>query len=294
MAEQIVNAFRFHDKAETGICEVSVLRNVIKAIDFQVYSECEATGVFGADNSGYIDYLTFVAWATGKYDEQDFFYTEEEFDAALELEIKAGKEEEFMREAKAKFEEIDKDKSGILDWEEMKVLCTFMFEKFGRVFKSTEEKDFAISKQLQRFQKVAPRQKGWDFPTFQAYYQKLIEDTEKFNVQKNDGYAQGYVKSEAAKKFAELDKDGSNSLSGEELETFAAWVHEQFHPEGKSLSPQERKKEAKKLLSRIDTKKGNNDGSVSFAEFDIYFEQKLVQIEEFKRRGVEKKQKKKA
>merc|ERR1711879_81195 len=71
-------------------------------------------------------------------------------------------------------------------------------------------------------------------------------------------------------------------MGGEEIEAFADWLHGSFHPDGKPLTDEKRKKEAAKLLSRLDEKKGNNDGRFEFAEVDVYITQKINEIDAFK------------
>lgn len=292
MAQNITAAFRFYDKHETGLIDVALLKSVVKAIDAQVYAECEDLQVFGA-GQGVIDYLTFTAWATGQDDHNNFFYTPEELEAALDLEMEVDRADEMMHQAKVKFMELDKNQSGTLDWDEIRSLAEWMMEKFGRRFKDKQEKDWAIKQQTDRLKKVVPRNNGWTFEDFEAFYRKLAEDTQKFLASRNEAYAKGQVQSSAAQKFKQLDADGSNHLQGAEIEAFAQWIYEQFHPESKGMTDAEKKKQAQKILDRLDAKGGDGDGRISFAEFDQYFEEKLQQVEEFRRRSAEKKTKKK-
>lgn len=292
MAQNIISAFRFYDKHETGLIDVALLKSVVKSIDAQVYAECENLQVFGA-GAGVIDYVTFTAWATGQDDHNNFFYTPEELEAAVDLEMEIDKADEMLHQAKLKFVELDKNLSGTLDWDEIKSLAEWMMETFGRRFKDKQEKSWAIKQQVDRLKKVVPRDSGWTFEDFEAFYRKLIEDTQKFLAARNEQYAKGQLHTSAAQKFKELDADGSNYLQGAEVEAFAQWIYSQFHPDSKELTEAETKKQAKKIMERLDEKGGDNDGKISFAEFDQYFEEKLQQVEEFRRRSAEKKAKKK-
>eukprot|EP00931_Biecheleriopsis_adriatica_P009892 TRINITY_DN110990_c0_g1_i1.p1 TRINITY_DN110990_c0_g1~~TRINITY_DN110990_c0_g1_i1.p1 ORF type:complete len:291 (+),score=89.09 TRINITY_DN110990_c0_g1_i1:40-912(+) len=290
MSDRIVDAFSFHDKSDCGLIDVPVLVNVLKKLDPEVYRECEKLGIFGM-GQGVVDYVLFIAWATGIHSKLDFYYTNEELEAALELEMKAEEQDAMLARARTKFNELDKNGNGTLDWDEVRSLAVFLFEEFGRKFKSKQEKDHAVSQQVKRLKKMMPEDKGWTFEDFEGLYRKMMDDTQKFLVQRNEQYAKGYVKSAASAKFQELDKDGSNSLEGAEVEEFAAWIYEQFHPKGGSMTPEQRKKEAQKLINRLHGRHGHSDGKISFAEFDQYFEEKLSQIEDFKRRSAAKRKK---
>eukprot|EP00930_Biecheleria_cincta_P048275 TRINITY_DN33618_c0_g1_i1.p1 TRINITY_DN33618_c0_g1~~TRINITY_DN33618_c0_g1_i1.p1 ORF type:complete len:318 (+),score=101.65 TRINITY_DN33618_c0_g1_i1:55-1008(+) len=294
MAQNIIAAFRFYDKHETGLIDVALLKSVVKAIDAQVYAECEDSQVFGA-GKGVIDYVTFAAWATGQDDDNNFFYTPEELEAALdlELEMEVDRADEMFNQARVRFMELDRNQSGTLDWDEIKSLAIWMMEKFGRRFKDQQEKDWAIKQQVERLKKVVPRNNGWTFADFEGFHRKLIEDTQKFMASRNEQYAKGKIQTSAAQKFGELDADGSNYLQGKEVEAFAQWIYEQFHLESKEMTDAEKKTQAQKILDRLDAKGGDGDGKISFAEFDQYFEEKLQQVEAFRRRSAEKKTKKK-
>jgi len=291
MAQNIISAFRFYDKHETGLIDVALLKSVVKTIDAQVYADCENLQVFGA-GAGVIDYVTFTSWATGQDDHNNFFYTPEELEAALDLEMEIDKADEMFHQAKLKFIEIDKNQSGTLDWDEVKSLAEWMMDTFGRRFKDPQEKAWAIKQQVDRLKKVVPKDSGWSFEDFEAFYRKLVEDTQKFLASRNEQYSQGKLHTDAAKKFKELDTDGTNYLEGAEVEEFARWIYSQFHPESKGMTDEETKKQAKKIVERLDAKGGDNDGRISFAEFDQYFEEKLQQVEDFRRQFADKKAKK--
>ena len=72
----------------------------------------------------------------------------------------------------------------------------------------------------------------------------------------------------AQKKWNQLDVDQSDRLEGDEVLSLAEWVWSSFRP-GKSITPQERQAEARKLLNRCDL---NHDGSIDREEFSKYYE----------------------
>lgn len=127
---------------------------------------------------------------------------------------------------------------------------------------------------------------------------KLTADIEKYEAKRSEAFEKGYSKSKAADKFKELDTDGSGFLEGAELEVFASWIFESFHPDGKPLPEEKKKEEAKKLvdklMKKLDEGAGNADGKLSFTEVDFYIEEKISQIEEFKKRAKEREAKQQA
>ena len=72
----------------------------------------------------------------------------------------------------------------------------------------------------------------------------------------------------ARKKFTQMDVDGNGVLNGSELDVLAKWVFDSFHPGGEPIDEETKKKEAAKLLSRIDK---NTDGVLEFEEFAGWF-----------------------
>lgn len=107
--------------------------------------------------------------------------------------------------AKKVFAELDKDRSGALELAELESLCIWLFEQFSRQFESDDAKRVAIKKQLARFQKNGPPTGAWTFRQFEEYYRRTIEEAEAYQLAQNEAYAEGYDKSAAAAKFAELD-----------------------------------------------------------------------------------------
>jgi len=187
---------------------------------------------------------------------------------------------------------LDKDGNGVLDAKEMKEVCSWVFSMFGRTFSSKQEKETAIERQVKRFQKKTQSGSVWDFKAFEAYYRSVIEDSEQYQLKRYEAYKSGYDKSAAAKKFRELDKDGSNFLEGKELLEFATWIFTSFRPDGAPMTEEQCNAEALKLINRLDEKKGNSDGKLSFTEVDFYFTDKIKEIEAFQKRIAQKAAKK--
>jgi len=235
-----------------------------------------------------VDFVGFTAWITGTTEFKGFVQRPAEDDIE-ELEMETQMVDEMLGKAKEKFKELDKNGNGELDAKEMKVLCEWVFSMFGRKFKSADEHKKAVEKQVKRFQK-----KGdvWDYDTFETYYLHQMADIEKYQLKRSEAFASGYNKSAAADKFKELDVDGSGALEGKEVEVFAEWIFQSFHPDGKPLSDEQRKAEAQKLIKRLDSKKGNSDGKLSFHEVDFFIEEKIKQIDEFKTKHAEREAKK--
>ena len=184
--------------------------------------------------------------------------------------------------ARERFASLDKNRNGSLDLQELEPLCVWLFDRFARTFASDEERRAAIAQQLKRFQKRAPASGEWTFKQFEQYYRSTLADAEAYQLKRNEAYASGYDKSAAAEKFAELDSNSSQYLEGEEVEVFAKFVFLSFRKEGTEISEDALKAEAAKLIKRLDGNRGDNDGKISFAEFDTYFNAKIQEIERFK------------
>ena len=87
----------------------------------------------------------------------------------------------------------------------------------------------------------------------------------------------------AATKFQKLDLDDSGKLEGAELEALTHWVFKSFHPGGQALTAQQVKKQSGKLLKRLDK---DHSGSMSFDEFEAWFQRTCRSIQCFKRAQV--------
>jgi len=83
----------------------------------------------------------------------------------------------------------------------------------------------------------------------------------------------------AHKKFDQLDKDSNGFLEGAELTALGNWVYSSFHP-GSELCLAEQEAEGMKILGRLDE---NDDGAMSFEEFEGWFRKTCVSIEKYRR-----------
>ena len=73
----------------------------------------------------------------------------------------------------------------------------------------------------------------------------------------------------AAQRFAQLDKDHTGKLQGQELLDLASWVIEQFPQEGRAaMSAAERGAMVGTIMKRTDK---DGDGSMDFSEFSAWF-----------------------
>lgn len=186
-------------------------------------------------------------------------------------------------QAKQFFKDLDKDRSGALELAELEPLCVWLFDHFARSFGSAEEKNAAIEQQLNRFRKNGPPTGSWTFRQFEEYYRSTIAEVENYQLARNEAYAKGYDKSAAAAKFAELDTDGSLFLTGTEVERLAEWTLTALSTSTEQISAESLAIEAANLVKNLDSSLGNNDGKISFAEFDGYFGEKVAEIEQFRK-----------
>lgn len=72
----------------------------------------------------------------------------------------------------------------------------------------------------------------------------------------------------ARQRFDQLDTDCDGSLYGDEVMELSDWVWGSFHPGGEPLSDQRRADEALQLVARVDK---NQDGKIDFDEFARWF-----------------------
>lgn len=183
-----------------------------------------------------------------------------------------------LEKAVEQFGALDKNGNGTLSGQELEGLCARVFSEFGRSFNSERERKRAVDLQVQRFLKKTPEGGEWTFATFRDYFSSMLEASEKYQLKRNEAYASGYNHSEAAAKFKELDVDGNNYLEGVEIVAFAEWIHNSFHPDREPMSEEQKQEEAQKLLARLDERRGDSDGRLSFAEVDFYIGEKIRQV----------------
>jgi len=194
--------------------------------------------------------------------------------------------------AKKKWEELDADRSGRLDGEEIMIMAEWVWSSFrpGKVV-TDEERQKEAAKLLHRCD--SDEDGSISAQEFSVYYEHLAAATIKYHeaLQKKQNAAKAQVRelslaeqkqvaklSEAAQvKWEELDLDRSGQLDGEELMALAEWVWCGFHPD-KQISTEDRRKEATKILRRCDA---NNDGGIDREEFEAYYEQTAAAMLKF-------------
>ncbi|CAE8623461.1 unnamed protein product [Polarella glacialis] len=235
------------------------------------------------NGEGHVNYKRFIEWMHNEKSTMYFLYTHEEQSEMEALEMDTSSLEAVLAKAKERFEALDKNGNGVLEGRELTELCSWVFSEFGRFFKSKEDKEYHVKKQVDRFERSADATGVWTFETFAAYYRTVLADSEKFQLKRAEAFKKGYDKSAAAQKFRELDVDASGVLEGKEILVFAEWVFSSFRPEGQPLTDALIKVEAQKLIDRIDGKRGNSDGKLSFTEVDLFIAEKIQQIETFKK-----------
>lgn len=292
--EKLVQLLLKFDSTGDRRISLPALVRALKVVDASLFDDHFVQGAFGGAGDGLVDIPGFAAWVTGKSEHKGFVERPEEQDLD-DLDLDTSAVDSMLSQAKAKFEELDTNHNGCLDAKELKELCTWSYTMFGRRFKNDKEKNASIEKQVKRYLKQGV---DWDFDTFEAYYLKLTADIEKYEAKRSEAFEKGYTKSKASDKFKELDTDGSGFLEGAELEIFATWIFESFQPDGKPLPEEKKQEEARKLVDKLmkrrDEGVGNADGKLSFTEVDFYIEEKIGQIEEFKKRAKEREAKRQA
>ena len=164
---------------------------------------------------------------------------------------------DMYRKAKAKFEELDKDKSGELDGKEITKLAKWILdsEKF-----LAEDKDLESAK-ARVLSRIDDNKDGkMRFTEFVVLYEEV--------------YRRICCIEFAAKKFAELDKDGSGVLEAKELYHVVDWL---LKMEDRGSLPRDEKKKVKKsMMKRIDRDK---DQRISLKEFTRLCEEELRFLE---------------
>jgi len=288
--ETVLRVFAAGDKSGSGKIVKPKITAVLKQIDPVTFNDTFISALFGDGNEGLVDLTGFTSWVTGKSESKDFVESPELQDDLEDLDMDTSVVDDMLNKALDKFKELDANGNGELDMTELKALCMWTFQQFGRSFKNDAEKNKAMDKQIKRYKKIGDT---WDFDTFESYYLKQMTDIEVYQVKRSEAFEKGYNKSAAAKKFKELDVDGSGFLDGAEVEVFAEWIFSSFHPDGKPLTEEQKKAESKKLLQRLDAKKGNSDGKLSFVEVDFFIDEKIQQIETFKKKAAEREEKQK-
>merc|ERR1711935_197429 len=199
--------------------------------------------------------------------------------------------DQLTKRARAEFHQLDRNKNGLLEGEELAALGNWVWSSFHPGSKLSEaDKQAEGAKILCRQDMNEDGAMSYD--EFEGWFKKTCTSIEKFRrglVDKRppipipaaaiyDAHVDKLVR-RAHKKFDQLDKNENGLLEGEELTALGDWVWSSFHPGQNSiLAAQEL--EGAKILGRLDA---NSDGAMSFEEFEGWFRKTCASIEKYRR-----------
>jgi len=161
--------------------------------------------------------------------------------------------------ARARFDELDVDKSGFLENKELEKVVQWVMESFGT--KLGTDPEVVKAKMMQRLD--ANKDGKLDPNEFQVLFLAVVQ-------------RMGLMQ-RAEAKFKEFDTDNSGFLENKEIDAVIDWTLQAF-PEGEDYSSYK-----DKLMKEIDA---NGDGKLDLGEFKILFEDMLARIELVKRAKV--------
>merc|ERR1712166_344887 len=199
--------------------------------------------------------------------------------------------DQLTKRARAKFHQLDGNKNGLLEGEELAALGNWVWSSFHPGSKLSEADKQAEGAKILCRQDMN-EDGAMSYEEFEGWFKKTCTSIEKFRrglVDKRppipipaaaiyDAHVDKLVR-RAHKKFDQLDKNGNGLLEGEELTALGDWVWSSFHPGQDSiLSKQEL--EGAKILGRLDA---NSDGAMSFEEFEGWFRKTCASIEKYRR-----------
>ena len=199
--------------------------------------------------------------------------------------------DQLTKRARAKFHQLDRNKNGLLEGEELKALGNWVWSSFHPGSKLSEADKQAEGAKILCRQDMN-EDGAMSYEEFEGWFKKTCTSIEKFRrglVDKRppipipaaaiyDAHVDKLVR-RAHKKFDQLDKNGNGLLEGEELTALGDWVLSSFHPgQASILAAQEL--EGAKILGRLDA---NSDGAMSFEEFEGWFRKTCASIEKYRR-----------
>ena len=158
--------------------------------------------------------------------------------------------------ARARFDELDVDKSGYLENKELEKVTLWVLESFGS--KLGTDTETVKTKMMQRLD--ANKDGKLDPEEFQVLFLAIVQ-------------RMGLLQ-RAEAKFKEFDSDNSGFLENKEIDAVIEWTLHAF-PEGEDYSSYKNK-----LMKEIDA---NGDGKLDLDEFKVLFEDMLARIELVKR-----------
>merc|ERR1712086_941096 len=199
--------------------------------------------------------------------------------------------DQLPKRARAKFHQLDRNKNGLLEGEELSALGNWVWSSFHPGSKLSEADKQAEGAKILCRQDMN-EDGAMSYEEFECWFKKTCTSIEKFRrglVDKRppipipaaaiyDAHVDKLVR-RAHKKFDQLDKNENGLLEGEELTALGDWVWSSFHPGQNSiLAAQEL--EGAKILGRLDA---NSDGAMSFEEFEGWFRKTCASIEKYRR-----------
>jgi len=202
-----------------------------------------------------------------------------------------------LRQAKIKYDELDRDNSGLLERDEAEAIADWALRTFqpsGHKIAEFEKQEFRNS-----LTKIADTNNDGkiDFDectewlinsmvditkanhliaTFDGH-EEVVENLQLYCENKENMHETGKMRevltlagalSKVRVKFRDLDENRSGFLEGAEVEQMGNWVWDTFDPFGRPLSRKKREKIRRNLLAQRDL---NRDSKLDFDEFSRWF-----------------------
>jgi Ca2+-binding EF-hand superfamily protein len=193
-----------------------------------------------------------------------------------------------------RFEQLDKDGSGLLDHEEVKELSRWVYATFTKDNKMLDDKqvETEAGKLVRKLDKDGDGQISLN--EFKEFFEKKAKQAAKFaatmkkkGVESVDLLNDELVSKEVTlaqyalfeRKFKELDVDNDGYLDHEEVKEYCRWINMSFSTQGADdMTPEQLDQETSKLVNRIDA---NGDGRISIEEFKEHFEARAAKAAKF-------------
>jgi Ca2+-binding EF-hand superfamily protein len=157
------------------------------------------------------------------------------------------------RRAKEKFEELDTNKSGFLESEELVIVADWVLKTYGTVDDLEKTKTMIMNR-------IDENKDG-------------LLSLQEFTVLIEEVNARVLAMKHAMNKFHELDNNGNGVLDHDELEEVTDYVLKTFYPDGAPLSKEDKQSFKEKMMKEVDM---NNDGRLTLDEFSILFDKQYT------------------
>jgi len=203
--------------------------------------------------------------------------------------------DQLTKRARAKFHQLDRNKNGLLQGQELTALGNWVWSSFHPGSTLSDADKQAEGAKILRRQDMN-EDGSMSYVEFEGWFRTTCISIENFRRGLVDRCPPIPIPAEAVyaahvdklvirahKKFDQLDKNGNGLLEGEELTALGNWVLSSFHP-GQAAILEAQQLEGAKILGRLDA---NNDGAMSFEEFEAWFRKTCASIEKY-RRGLSK------